>query len=623
MIGLYRKALGFHKLILHPDAASEKVSAPAADGISAEERAKIAGQIEGILADARIQISPQTLAYTPKRHGAILPVISNVVILTVFALAGFVIFLLLNHQEQFIATGGAAVQGAENQLIAAMKEQADQQLHSRDQAILDAQAKLQSLSQEKEQLRAQSDSVVKAKEQQLASEFEKKLAEEKDRLDKQGLSADLQAQRLREFEAARRQEIDRELAAARKEAETDLSARQKSIAVLASQYQNDLDTARQQRQRIQIDFTQRQQDVRAQAQTQQAAQQATPEADQDLARLRAQKEKEQLILDQLLAGYSAVNAALQSKDYAQAQVGLESLRKLLQDPSIAALPTIQKRGSVELFLIDSLSDLIASRKYAASADAASVAEAASQLRSVSDLVARGDGLSKAGDLAGAREAYLQAMRVIPPVGQGYLKLEDLRATGDRQGSQETMVGLDQANLFFQAGNFLGSIERYRTAVGLLLNNETLARQLTDNIMNAGYRVLAAEDLASLAKLRTDAQKRQAVLKQLQEMRSQYVAYQALDPQPAGSSGQQTLASLLQAKILLRQILDSDSIRSKYPGLGNDIDRYFAALEQQGKTEGRKAAMDQLSTALGVKDTTDGSMDPLTALLNRLEELLSD
>jgi hypothetical protein len=628
--GLYRKALGFHKVALQQDRTSDEAPANAEDGISAEERAKIAGRIEGILAENRIKISPQALAYTPKRRGALLPVISNISILTVFALAGFVIFRLLNHQEQFIASGQAAVQGAENQLIAAMKEEADRQLRSRDQAILDAQAKLQSLSQEKAQLRTQTDSALKAKEQQLTAEFDRKLAEEKDRLDKQGLAADLQAQRLRDFEAARREEIDRQLATARRQAETDLAVRQKSITVLASQYQNDLDSARQQREQVQNDFTQRQQDVRAQAQTQQAAPQTAPGAEEDLARLRAQREKEQLILDQLLAGYSRVNAALQRKDYAEAQNGLDSLRKFLQDPSIASLPTILKRSSVEMFLIDSLSDLIASRKNAASADAASAAEAAAQLRSVSDLVARGDGLSKAGDFAGARDAYLQAMRVIAPVNRGYQGLEDIRAADERRGSQDAIAGLGQANLFFQAGNFLGSLSQYRHAVGLLLKNEALANQLTDNVMNAGYRVLAADDLTALAGLRTDEQKKGAILRRLQEIRSQYLAYSALPPQ----SSSQSLASLLQAKVLLRQILDSDPVRSQYPHLGSDIESYFVALEEQGRADGRMGAIQEMASVLDrltggssppqAASTATGSskVDPLVSLLDRLEQLLA-
>ena len=55
-------------------------------------------------------------------------------------------------------------------------------------------------------------------------------------------------------------------------------------------------------------------------------------------------------------------------------------------------------------------------------------------------------------------------------------------------------------------------------------------------MNAGYRVLAADDLAALAKLRTNEEKRQAILGRLQEIRSQYLPYTALPPQPRPVGG---------------------------------------------------------------------------------------
>ena len=607
------------------------------DGISPEERAEIESRLEGKLAETRIQISPKALAYTAKRRGALLPLISNVAIFAVFVLVGLVIFRLLNHQEQYIATGQANVQGAENKLIAAMKKETEQQIRSRDQAILDAQKKLQALSEQQQQLRNQSDLAIKAKEQALNADFEARLAREKATLEKQGLSSAAEDQRLREFQAARQREIDKQLAAARQQAEAEIAARQKSLAVLASQYQSDLDAARQQREQIQSDSAKKEADLRSQyAQGLQAAESARAAVTEELARLRAQREKEQIVLDQILAGYTRVNTALQQQDLAEAQRGLDALRAYLDDPSVATLPTIQKRRVVEIFLIDSLADLVRTRRSAPSADTASLAEAGAQLRSVSNFVARGDALSKAGNPSGARDAYLQAIRVIPSVNHGYLALEEMRFAGDQQGAQEAMAGLRKANLFYQAGNFQGSLSQYRQAVGLLLKDEKVANQLTDNVMNAGYRVLGADDLAALATLRTDAQKRQAILKRLQDIRSQYLAFAALPPQsgPGDAAVDQSLASLLQAKILVRQIIDSDPIRSQHPQLGSDIERYFAALEQQGRTEGRTAAMNEVASVLdringggnsplpAATPADSSRADPVVSLLDRLQQVLA-
>ncbi len=642
LAGLYRKALTFHNLALQDSEGAVETPGKQDDGISAEERAKISSHIEDMLAESRVQVSPQALAYTPKRRGALLPIISNVAVFAIFILVGLVIFRLLNHQEKFIASGQAVVQGAENKLIAEIKKETDQQLRARDQAILDSQQKLQALSQEQQQLRNQADSAVKAKEDALRADFDARLAQEKAALEKQGLSAAAQSRQLSEFEAARQREVDRQLAAARRQAETDLAARQKSLAALAAQYKGDLDAARQQREQIQSDYTQKEASLRSTyAQSVQAAESARAAATEELSRLRAQREKEQLVLDQILAGYARVNAALQQQDFAEAQKGLDSLRAYLDDPSVASLPTVQKRRAVEMFLIDSLGDLVRSRRSPASTGAAVVSEADAQLRNVSDLVAKGDALSKAGDLGGARDSYLQAIRVVPSVNRGYLALDEMRAAEDQQGPQAAIAGLQKANLFYQAGNFLSSLSQYRQAVGLLLKDQALANQLTDNVMNAGYRVLAADDLAALAKLRTNEEKRQAILARLQEIRSQYLAYAALPPQssPGDAAGNQSLASLLQAKILLRQIIDSDPVRLQYPHLGSDIDSYFVALEQQGKMEGRTAAIGELASVLdrlsggssagsqagtATSSSAAGSarVDPLVTLLDHLQQLLA-
>jgi hypothetical protein len=633
--GLYRKALTFHDINPTVPGTSAGSHGGNGDGISAEERAKISNHIENLLTESRKKISPQTLQYSAKRRGAMLPVMSNVVIFTVFILVGFVIFRLLNHQEQFIATGQATVLGAENKLIAAMKKQTEAELAGKDQAILDAEKKLQGLSQEQQRLRDQADSAVKAKEQALQADFETRLSAEKARLEQQGLSAAAQSRELRDFQAARQREMEALLAEARRQADVGLAARQKSLAVLASQYQNDLDAARQQRIQIQAGSAQKEASLRSQATQGLPAAQSGAAAQEELARLQAQREKDQLVLDQLLAGYSRVNAALQGHDLAAAQKGLDSLRAYLNDPFVETLPTIQKRRGVEIFLIDSLDDLVRSRRSPASSQTGVSSEATAKLRSISDLVAQGDALSKAGKLPEARDAYLQALRVIPPVNRGYLALDELRSSKNLQRTQAADAGLQKANLFYHAGDFLASLSQYRQAVGLLLGDQKLASQLTDNVMNAGYRILAADDLATLARLRTDEQKRQAILKHLEDMRSQYLAYAALPRQSSSTESAQdkSLASLLQAKILLRQILDSAPIRSQYPTLASDMERYFTALEQQGKAEGRAEAMGEVASVLESISSARSQPGPsasanpvgtesLVGFLDRLQRLLA-
>ena len=655
MNGLYHKALAFHEQGRSmPADQPDTEEAREKDGISAEERDKIASRIDRIMAENRVPISPGTLVYTAKRRGEILPIISNVVILVMVVLAGLLASRLLNHQEQDIASGQAVVQGAENKLIEALKRDAARQLQERDQSILAAQQKLQALGSDAEKLRAQTNSIVATRSQELQGQFDQRLSLERDRLKKEGLGAAAQAERMRQFEAAQRRDLERQLAAARQRAEADLAAKEKSIADLTAQYQKDLETARQERVKAQGELAQKEADLRsqaaqAQAAAQSAAQVGSPQGaaaqtdaarvSDELARMQADRAKEQLILDQILAGYDRVNHALQASDYAAALSGLDVVRGYFNDPAIAALPTIQKRRAVELFLVGSLDELIRSHGARATADAASLVQDSTDLKAVSEMVARGDALSQAGNLPAAREAYLSAIEKIPYVSHGYARLQELRPPEQAVGSPELISGLRQANVFYEAGNLRGSVEQYRAAVNLIVKDDALAKQITDNVMNAGYRLLAANDLAALSQLRTSEEKRQAIIARLREIKTQYQAYAQLSPESsaAAPSSEASLASLLQAKILVRQILDSEPVRSKYPDLGATIEQYFTALEKQGRTDGRKAALADLAAVFARLESsndagaglsmanfpTGTAADPLLALLDQLTELLSE
>ena len=127
-----------------------------------------------------------------------------------------------------------------------------------------------------------------------------------------------------------------------------------------------------------------------------------------------------------------------------------------------------------------------------------------------------------------------------------------------------------------------------------------------------------------------------MLDRLRSLRTQYQAYAALVPASGASEldSPQSLSTLLQAKILMRQILDTEQVRSLYPQLGATMDRYFAALAAQKEADGRRAALEELDVQLarlaardqpGTPSFTNyrrgSEPDPLLAMFNRLEALL--
>jgi chemotaxis protein histidine kinase CheA len=645
LLGLYHRALEYrqktHLRLVRQEELDEDQAESAegeeTEGISAEERLKIVARIDRIVARSRIEVSPETLAYTPKRNGAVLPLLSNLAIFAVVIAAIFLTSRLLDRQEQSLASGKETVLTAESQVIAALKQESEQQLQQKDNAIADIQQKLQSVSKEREQLRSQADTAVQARAKELQADYDRRLAEEKARLEKQGVSqADIQSQ-LAQFEQAERKKYDDNLAAARLQAEADLAAKDRQITSLSAQYDRELSAARQDKQKLQDQLNQKQAELQSQfQQRQQQLESDRAKVTDELVRLQKERAQEQLVLDQILSGYERVNRSIAAVNYPQALKDLDSLRAYFNQTAVAALPAVQRRRDVEMFLIGSLDELIRNRQSQASVDTAALLEASAQLKAVSDLVARGDALSQAGDMAGAKDAYLSALGRIPSVSRGYGKVEEMRKAAEDLQNRQVADSLAQGNIFFQAGNFLGSLQRYRQSLSLLLRDDRLSRQLTDNVMNAGYRILAADELDQLHQLQTESKKQQELVSRIRSLRDQYKAYTSLVPASSSSDlpSPQSIATLLQAKILVRLLLDSEPLRSRYPGLSATMEKYFTALAAQGRAEGRDAVLKDVRSLLdslaskGSPSVADLSRyatadqgDPILALLDRLEKMV--
>jgi len=715
--GLYQKALHIYKetprpalRLVRPEEAAGPPAPVEADGFSQEEKRLVEEQIDELLNQNRLAVTPETLSYTPRRRGVALPLVTNLVIGVVVALALGAAFFWYDRQEQSIATGEAVLLTAESKLIATLREEAEAQLRQKDQAIQDIQGRLGEIDRERQQLRSGVQAALSAKEQELLGQYERRLEEERQRLQGQGISPEDIQRRLAETEAALRRDNEAALADARRQAQEELAAREAAITSLADQYQRELQQAREERTRAQGEAEQRETAMRQEL----AAREQALASDRDrtageLSALRRQQEQERLLLDQLLNGYDRVNQSLRQGDYAQALSALATQRAFFDERAAAALPAVQKRRAIEFFLIDSLEELIRSRQSRASTDTAALLESSALIRAAADRVQRGLELEQAGQTQAARDAYLEALAQIPEIRQGYARLESLRSVEEAQeresARREWSALLRQGNVFFEGGSFRESLQRYQQALALLLEDEALSRRVTENIRDAGYRLLAAGDpqraqdaerlaeqsarlteqssrlaeqsarlseqssrLAAVqaerdeALARLDALKsagddrdtararlgqlaaaepqRRAVLARLRELRSQYQAYTALVPASSASEldSPQSLSTLLQAKIMVRQILDTEPVRSRYPELGATMERYFTALAAQKEADGRQAALQELDVLLARLAERDrpagapsspafssyrrsGEPDPLLALFNRLETLL--
>jgi len=139
----------------------------------------------------------------------------------------------------------------------------------------------------------------------------------------------------------------------------------------------------------------------------------------------------------------------------------------------------------------------------------------------------------------------------------------------------------------------------------------------------------------------EARSREAARKALQErlsaLRTEYAQQRSRSARTSQASGE-TLATLLQAKLLTLQILSSEQVSSRYPQLYDQMQKYLDTFAEQqlldGGYSGLQDAVDLLAAALG-EPAPDRSRllelwrrfshtdraDLLTQLFARLEKLL--
>jgi len=129
---------------------------------------------------------------------------------------------------------------------------------------------------------------------------------------------------------------------------------------------------------------------------------------------------------------------------------------------------------------------------------------------------------------------------------------------------------------------------YRTALGGLdVDSETAGRIVT-RIMDAGYRIGAAGD----------GRTRSLAIQRLNKIDDIIKAVRS-DSNKSSRPSQETLVSLLEAKVLVKQILYSDSIKSMHPDLYERMEQYFDALGEEQRIEGYETGVTDANTIIDV------------------------
>ncbi len=624
MSGLIQKALELKKRLTvdstlwDGDGGLEKID-PA-------ERAEITGRIDQLLASRRIRIRPDRFAVKPRRR-SLLPFFVNLGALAGIIGGSLALYLSFNRQESELVVDTAALSSTEGRLIDAIRRESEQKLAAKDGEILAAQQRIEEARRERDKVSAESAARIAAREQELRSQFSAELEAERRRLVAAGVAgADLE-RRLRAYQDQKQAEYDEATRRFRAQMDAQVAAREAAIAAVTSQYEASLASVQAERRALESDLTRRQQEAAASAR--QREQELTASARQreqeltadrarvaaELSRISAQQEQERLALDQILSFYDRVNTDLAAGRYDQALDGIAGLRRLLEQPQVAALPAVQRRRSVELFIADSLEQLIRERQ-APRTDTSGLVASAEAVARAGALVERGNGRYAAGDVAAARTLYEAALREIPQVQGGYARLREIEDVAARADARRAADLIGEGDRSFDRGEFQASIDRYREAMRLLGRNDPAVERVVGRIADAGFRVFDA---------RRQAQEQAATRDLLARLAQARAAVAATPASADPASDRAELSRLLEAKVRIRQVISSENVRALYPDLYDLMLRYFDVYGAQQVHEGRQAALAEVVTLVeglsGARAAApSATVDERTLLLRLLDGL---
>ena len=565
------------------------------DSISAEERESILDQINRTVINNRLDLGSETRAFKPRQSGLRMPLVINLVAAVMVAAGVLILFTVFDQRQESIVSGTRSVLSAEGKLIEAVKQQSQEQISQKDREIREIQSRLTDISRERTELRDEMESRIAERDARLQEELRAQLAAERERLRSEGMSAEAVESRLRALEEEKSQELEESLADYRTRMQAELAEREAAIAAREAEYRRSLEEAREARLALQEQMERREAELERRYQERESA----LEADRsrvagELERLRRQQDDERLALDQILTFYRRTNERIGSAEYQAALETLGALREFLATESVLALPAVQNRRSVELFIITSLERFIRDTYLAGEPNADPAADLSGRLSELGELVLRADELYRQGDSAGAAGLYEQALRELDPIWTSYSRLEEMRELSETEQQRRIDALIAQADRLYLADSLEASVEQYRRALALMKEDAAAARRMVDRIFDSGFRLGSAEGGAAARPAGpTDTSGLDELLRRLRWIEDRY----GTGGGGSEAASPEMLTSLLEAKLLAMQIMASEPVRSRYPDLYETMERYFRAFGEESTRTGYRLALERVNAVL--------------------------
>jgi len=462
-------------------------------GISREDQQEILQEIERVTEESRISVTPETMAIKAVKKGFLFPLLVNILFVVLLAGGGYALYYLFQRGETVLVEEGGVIASAGGKLIEELKKESEAALQAKNREINQIQTQLQDIDKQRQELQSNMDEKVAAREAELRGSLEAELAAERERLRQQGVSEADITSRLQAMESEKTAAFQTELETFKQQAEEERLRQEENLRTLQQEYQQNLAQAEADRQRVREEADAREAELKARLDAQaEQLEQATLEAREALNKLSVQQEKQTLAAGQLTGFYSQVKKDLQDGNYESALEDLGAIKEYLDDPSVATLPNILQRREIELFVVDSISNLVEGQIQKTEGDTTSLIASADLLNTMKNRVIEGDTLFRQGDIPGAEAKYREALDLIPEINKAHAYFLD-KGDGSEQVRRQTLRNfLQQAEAAYGQGNYAAALNSYTKALAYLPEDAATVEKMISQVRRSGYEMGIAQ-----------------------------------------------------------------------------------------------------------------------------------
>ncbi|GEM_PF-1669465 len=562
MKGLLRKAIEIRE-----ERKSFETRDTEESGIPPGERDEILKEINRIVEKQRIQLKPENLALKPLKKDVTIPIIVNIAAIIVLAAGIYLLFSFFNQKESAYVSSTGNLVTAESKVIETLKKESEKKINEKNREILQIQSKLGEIKHERDTLKASMEEKIRERERQLKEQMDRLLESEREKLKGQGLSESDIQKRISAIQAQMKSENEKALLEFKKQTEEELKKREEEISKEISRYQSQLEKAKEEADRLKTFYKERENELKKQYESEKAALLAREKGiSAQLSSLKEIQKKEDFAFDQIFSIYKNAIVDIESGNYESASGRLDSLEELINKPDIASLPAIKKRKPVEDLTVKALHSLIRERKRAEELE-----KYKAQIDRAAAIVKRAENYYRRKRFSQAKAEYEKAITAVSAISGGYKRLRSMQSK-----ELQDIISRNER----EKENLNNRIETLNNRI------EELQRSI----------VQLQSEIADL-KTRLEEEKRRfaKIAESIEDLETTYKS--SMEVTRKGTSAKEKLLSLLETKIIVKQIVTSGSIRRRYPDLYNKLEDYFDVLAEENRREGQAEVLDHISSLL--------------------------